>query len=201
MRPVIKLCNWSLKELLGVRRSTSNIVCFAEAAYPSLPDLVRAKQAKLKSLIGQISHLDDDPFMLVLNIVRDASAVTTRLTGDLLSNGVADVMQATINEITRSDSSRCLLNKNINQNLVAHSIYRESLVISEIDRISFTRFQVHVLGHGLYCETGLWNKRGHAAYPWRSVCVWGGQGLDREECRKGLPHDTRTQNVARFHCN
>ncbi|XP_045109713.1 uncharacterized protein LOC123503778 [Portunus trituberculatus] len=69
MRPVEKLYNWSLKQMLGVRKTTSNIVCYSEIGCASLPDLVKAKQQKfLKSMYSDRSHLHDDPLMLVLNI-------------------------------------------------------------------------------------------------------------------------------------
>ena len=44
LRPITKLYNWGIKQLLGVRKTTPNDVCYAEAGYPSLPDLVRLKQ-------------------------------------------------------------------------------------------------------------------------------------------------------------
>ncbi len=46
VKPVIKLYNWAIKELLGVRRTTSNLVSYAELGYPPLPDLVQYKQHK-----------------------------------------------------------------------------------------------------------------------------------------------------------
>ena len=49
LRPVTKLYNWAIKELLGVRKSTPNIVCYAELGYSSLPDLVKIRQHKFFS--------------------------------------------------------------------------------------------------------------------------------------------------------
>ena len=44
MKPVVKLYNCALKHLLGVKKTTPNVVCYVESGYPSLPDLVRYKQ-------------------------------------------------------------------------------------------------------------------------------------------------------------
>ena len=44
IKPVVKLHNWSLKQLLGVRKITPTVVCYVESGYPSLPDLVKYVQ-------------------------------------------------------------------------------------------------------------------------------------------------------------
>ena len=46
VKPIIKLYNWCMKELLGVRRATVNSVRYAELGYSSLPDIVRYRQHK-----------------------------------------------------------------------------------------------------------------------------------------------------------
>ncbi len=46
LKPVIKLYNWCLKQLLGVRRTTCNDVCYVESGYPPLQDLVKYRQHK-----------------------------------------------------------------------------------------------------------------------------------------------------------
>ena len=46
VKPIIKLYNWCMKELLGVRRASVNSVCYAELGYSSLPDIVRYRQHK-----------------------------------------------------------------------------------------------------------------------------------------------------------
>lgn len=35
-----------MKELLGVKKTTANLVCYAELGYPSLPDLIMHRQHK-----------------------------------------------------------------------------------------------------------------------------------------------------------
>ena len=55
IRPVRKLYNWSLKNLLDVRLSTCNDVCYVEAGYPPLQSLIKSKQNKkiLKDVAGK----------------------------------------------------------------------------------------------------------------------------------------------------
>ena len=43
LKPIVRLYNWALKHLLGVRKSTPNDVCYAEVGHPSLPDLLNLK--------------------------------------------------------------------------------------------------------------------------------------------------------------
>ena len=52
LKPIVRLYNWALKHLLGVRKSTPNYVCYAEVGYPSLLDLVNFKQQKFFSKNG-----------------------------------------------------------------------------------------------------------------------------------------------------
>lgn len=39
LKPIVKLYNWALKQLLGVRMTTCNDVCYLEAGCPPLKDL------------------------------------------------------------------------------------------------------------------------------------------------------------------
>ena len=44
LKPITKLYNWGLKQLLGIRMTTSNVLCCVEAGYPALADVVRNRQ-------------------------------------------------------------------------------------------------------------------------------------------------------------
>ena len=65
--------------------------------------------------------------------------------------------------ITASNSSRCLVYKEINPHFILHDIYKTKHVINEFQRISFTRFRI--CGHSLAVETGRWNRRGRGRLP------------------------------------
>ena len=46
IKPLIKLYHWALKALLGVRKNTSNLCCYAEIGYLHLKDLLQYRQHK-----------------------------------------------------------------------------------------------------------------------------------------------------------
>lgn len=48
VKPVVKVHNCAMKELLGVRQTTADLVCYVELSYHSVPDLVMHRQYKGK---------------------------------------------------------------------------------------------------------------------------------------------------------
>ena len=44
LKPINKIYNWSLKQLLGVRFSTCNDVCYLESGYSPLSAIIKNKQ-------------------------------------------------------------------------------------------------------------------------------------------------------------
>ncbi|XP_068242383.1 uncharacterized protein [Palaemon carinicauda] len=46
LKPIVKLYNWGIKQLLGVRKSTCNDLCYLEVGMPTLKAIVRDKQRK-----------------------------------------------------------------------------------------------------------------------------------------------------------
>ena len=96
--------------------------------------------------------------------------------------------------IANSDSSRCLVYKDVNPSFLVHDIYRVKHVINEFHRISFTRFRVS--GHSLAVETGRWNRRGRGRLPVEErLCVCGGVQTERhvvEDC-------PLTENIRNIH--
>ena len=86
LKPVTKLYNWAIKQLLGVRKSTPNDVCYAEAGYPSLPDLLRLRQQSFfKKMESERRGQPDDPLMYTINVVMRANTVTSTKIRDFLS--------------------------------------------------------------------------------------------------------------------
>ena len=98
------------------------------------------------------------------------------------------------NAIANSDSSRCLVYKDINPSFLVHDIYKTKHVINEFHRVSFTRFRVS--GHSLAVETGRWNRRGRGRLPVEErLCVCGLVQTERhvvEAC-------PLTENIRRIH--
>lgn len=166
LKPIIKLYNWCLKQLLGVRKSTPNDVCYIEAGYPSLLDLVEFKQHKFfKNMWVERRELSDDPLIHVMNIVVEGNCMTARKLRYFINNDVIDLnvtRQVMIDCITTSESSRRVTYKDMNPDFIVHYVYSQKHTINEHHRLAFTRFLVS--SHSLACGTGRWNRRGR-------VCV------------------------------
>lgn len=176
LKPVIKLYNWALKQLLGVRKTTPNDVCYAEAGYPSLPDLVRWKQHKyISNVLSERSDLVDDPLTFAFEIAKRNNTSTSRTITEFRDTDVPDVSSLIDNvhtRITASSGSRCIVYRNLNPNFIVHSVYKERHTVNERYRIAFTRLRVS--GHSLCIETGRWNRRGRGRLPVEErLCVCG----------------------------
>ncbi len=176
IKPMAKLYNWCLKQLLGVRKFTCNDVCYAESGYPPLKDLIEFKQHTFyRTMWQERSTYDDDPLFFVLNLVKDMNTVTGKLVREFINNNVKDLsvaMESVKSSIANSDSSRRVTYRDINPNLVVHDIYKSKHTINENYRLAFTKFRVS--GHSLMCETGRWNRRGRGRLPLEErLCVCG----------------------------
>ncbi len=69
-KPVIRLYYWAMKVLLGVRKKTSNLVCYAELRYPSLTDLLQHKRHNFFPQIMARKIYDGRPFLLRCKVTR-----------------------------------------------------------------------------------------------------------------------------------
>lgn len=167
LKPVVKLYNWAMKELLGVRKTTPNIVCYAVLGYPSLPDLVKHRQHKFfNKMWKERNTLHDDPFIHVVKTVVALNNPTGKLVQDMIRTEVEDepLLVNQVHElIDNSDASRCRIYKDLNPTFEVHSIYRGRHVINDLHRMSFTRFRLSA--HNLVIETGRWNRRGRGRLP------------------------------------
>ena len=194
LKPMIKLYNWCIKRLLGVRKSTCNDVCYVEAGYPPLQDLVRNKQHKfIRTMWQERSSYTDDPLTFVIALVRGSSTCTGRMLKEFINNDVPEMpvtMQKVVQGIVNSDTSRRLTYKEINPDFSVHYVYKERHTINEVHRLSFTRFRVS--GHSLVVETGRWNRRGRGRLPLEErLCVC---GLVQTE-RHVVEHCPLTQHI------
>lgn len=182
IKPMLKLYNWCLKTLLGVRRSTCNDVCYVESGYPPLQEIIRYKQHKFFHNMWQDrSQYNDDPLAFVIGLVTNTNTPTGRLLREFTNTEVTDLsdaMQGVISDITSSNSSRRITYREMNPEFSVHYVYKERHVIDEIHRLSFTQFRVS--GHYLACETGRWNRRGRGRLPLNErLCRCGGVQTER----------------------
>ena len=91
LKPLEKLYNWSIKQLLGVRMSTCTDVCYAELGLPPLKFLVMAKQRKfLQRMWGERQLMVDDPWVHAVKLVLETNITTSRYIDGLIDNNIDD---------------------------------------------------------------------------------------------------------------
>ena len=169
LKPINKIYNWSLKQMLGVRFTTCNDVCYLESGYSPLSAIIKSKQRKFFTKMFDVrTNMFDDPLGYVLKLVLSSRYNTKTYLNDLINNpGFNDNQYESDklkNSIRISESSRRLVYfKIINPKLDVHSIYSTKHTICEVHRIYFTRFRVS--SHSLAVETGRWNRRGRGRLP------------------------------------
>ncbi len=110
LKPITKLYNWGLKQMLGVRITTTNSLCCIEAGCPSLANIVKSRQRHFFRRMWQDrQHSDDDPFGFALHVALNARTHTSRYLKYLLDNDVKDVvdgMHMMKTQVRNSSSSR-----------------------------------------------------------------------------------------------
>ena len=167
LKPVMKLYNWAIKQLLGVRKNTASDICYAEAGYPSLPDLVRYKQHKFfYSMWEERQGMIDDPLRFAIEATAQSNTPVGKIVHDMINIQIPQWNTLMVNvqqKITRSHSSRFVTYKDINPPLTVHPVYTVRHTIKEHHRKAFTQFRVS--GHSLCIETGRWNRRGRGRLP------------------------------------
>ncbi len=168
LKPIVKLYNWSLKQMLGVRGVTCNDLCHIESGCPPLPALVKARQRKFfGNMYAERSGMDDDPLGFALRLVLETRYNTKTYVSDLINNNADDCTEAMNmlrSNAMQSTSSRRITYINVmNPNLKLLPIYTERHNVNELHRIAFTRFRVSA--HTLAIEAGRWNRRGRGRLP------------------------------------
>ncbi len=92
LRPIKKLYNWSLKNLLDVRLTTCNDVCYVDSAYPHLHSLVGSRQRSFFSKMWRERQgMEVDPLVMLVNNVMENNYQTWAYTDDLLCRIIDDI--------------------------------------------------------------------------------------------------------------
>ena len=177
LKPVEKQYKWCLKQLLGVRKTTSNDLCMIELGLSPLRAVVRAKQRKFfKNMWQDRNLMNDDPLIHVMRIALDYNDATSRYITDLTRNEHDDLLEAQEilkSKIRNSVSNRVIFYRLINPELQVHELYlRKSIGVKELERISWTKLRVSA--HSLAVVRGRWNRRGRGSLPWEDrLCSCG----------------------------
>ena len=167
IKPVEKQYKWCIKQLLGVRKTTTNDVCMIQLGLPPLRALIRAKQRTFfKNMWTQRNAMNDDPLIHVMKMTLRYNDTGSRYISDLIfgnTDGISEAKDELKIKITNSVSNRLTFYKSINPELVVHDIYMKNVKVNEIERISRTRLRLSA--HSLAVEKGRWNRRGRGRLP------------------------------------
>lgn len=124
VKPVIKLHNFALKQLLGTSKTARNDVCYAMVKHAPLPDLPRFKQHKLNSkMVSEISSLTKDSLIYAVDITTRGNTGISRTTGGFKDTNVPDMSSVHANcECQYHNHSHCAVHRSLNSNLSVHSV-------------------------------------------------------------------------------
>ena len=91
----MKLYNWDIKQLLGVRMTTCNELCYLELGLPPLRALVISRQRKFfRNMWRERQEMDDDPWSYTVRLVMESTTPTGRFISDLIDQEMDDVGEA-----------------------------------------------------------------------------------------------------------
>jgi len=204
LKPVSKLYNWALKQMLGVRLTTCNDVCYIESGYAPLTAIVRSKQRIFfGKMYNNRINMSDDPLGFVLKFILSIRYNTKNYLNKLINNSNINDCQYESeqlkNNLLRSESSRRRVYCNkMNANLDVHDIYFRKHNIFENHRIAFTRFRVS--SHSLAVETGRWNRRGRGRLPLEERLCSCGLVQSEEHVINICPFSQHIRNSYGFSC-
>ena len=167
LKPVEKLYNWAVKQLLGVRMTTCTNICYVELGLPPLKYLVINKQRKFfRRLWEERQCMMDDPWAHVVKLVLATNTVTCKHIRGLISDNINDTevgLNLLKRSVSDSTSSRRVTYRQLNPDLSVDVCYLNSENVSEFNRIAYSQFRLS--GHKLAIETGRWNRRGRGRLP------------------------------------
>ena len=167
LKPIEKQYKWCIKQLLGVRKTTTNDLCLIELGLPPLSALVKAKQRKFfNKMWNERLDMIDDPLIHSIKILCNYNDSISRYIKDCINNDIDEIEIAKNRiklKISNAFSNRIVFYKTINPGLIVHDLYLKKIKVNEIDRISWTRLRLSA--HSLAIEKGRWNRRGRGRLP------------------------------------
>jgi hypothetical protein len=159
VQPIEKLYVNAVKSLLGVRNTTSNDLCLIELGLPRLAASVLQRQKDFfVKMISDRRHLPDDPFMVILDLVKQSGSATAKRIDHLMgdTNFISDSLEAAKNNVrTKATSkSKFAAYLEMNPSLESPALYRIST--PEHMRVAVSRLRL--ISHNLRTETGRWSR-------------------------------------------
>ena len=110
--------------------------------------------------------MQDDRLSLAIEIVKVSNTHTGKYLTMLISSecpSMTSLIEKVHAQIANSESSRCLIYKEINPSFNVQVVCKTKHVINEFHHIAYTQFGVS--GDNLAIETGRWNRRGRGHLP------------------------------------
>ena len=160
IREVTKHYFSAIKLLLGVRTTTTNILCLVETGYPELESLIKKRRMNfIQRFIRNSSG--EEPLAHALDLCREANTKTYRMIEDALSSRKDPVEENLVHikakcEKSTETSSKVATYLTMNPTLEVHPIYYLPHTILDEKRVEFSRFRLSA--HRLKVETGRWTR-------------------------------------------
>ena len=148
----------AIKLLLGVRGSTTNVLCLLEGGFPELESLVLKRRVNFITKFMRTSS-GDEPLHDVLNMCIGHNTrayrvlqVARHFNGDPVILNRQTLMEKCV--ARRGSSSKTDTYLSLNGELSVHDVYKRSMYIPDYQRVALTRFRLS--SHRLRIETGRW---------------------------------------------
>ena len=144
----------AVKNLLGVRRTTPNLVCLAEIGFPDCRTRIKSAQKRLiTNLIQSRRGLEDDPFWFVWKLCEEGNTKAYQYFTSLLDADIRPIGTVHTQLRNKRGTKFELYTSVINPALEVHRIYVDpSLDYPHHKRVYFTRLRTSA--HSLTVEMG-----------------------------------------------
>lgn len=148
----------AVKLLLGVRTTTSNVICLIEAGLPELDSIILKRRGNMVRSFRQNST-GEEPLAFALQLCRDTEmGRRMRSASEYIGDPERDSSERLRTQCRERapESTRMATYLLINPLLETHVVYSESHSIPDQQRIALTRFRLS--SHRLRVETGRWSR-------------------------------------------
>ena len=193
--------------LLGVRKATTNLVCYADLGYPRLSDLMKYKHHTFfHTMWSERANMVDDPLSFAFKCVITVNTPVGKLAAQMTRDAVPHVMLRNVHDDTIAHSiatRRIVYRNNINPHFLVSDVYTKRHTINDMRKMSLTRLCVCVDTVSLWKQaagTGV----AVAASPLEeraSMRVWRSSNRTNSTWwRRAHTHDTSETSMALAQC-
>ena len=161
IKPIGKHYMACIKTLLGVRASTTNLLCLLESGYPELESMILKRRINFITTFTRRSS-GEEPLHRVIDICKAAITKGYRMLQQAIDY-IGDPVTHNHEQLkARSHNKRIVSTKTdtylrMNPGLILHNVYKDTgTLIRDYQRVSFTRLRLSA--HRLRVETGRWTR-------------------------------------------